>query len=203
MNEDCYKSIKQASEALYKEKGSKFIAFAYPVSTEIELKEKLSILKKQHHDARHHCYAYMLGVDQKKFRAVDDGEPSSTAGKPILGQILSNQLTNILIVVVRYFGGTKLGTSGLIRAYKTAASNAIANAEIVNKIVTEIYTIDFDYPLMNKIMKLIKTEKIEQLAQNFNQECKLTIRIRQSESGNLIAKFKEIENVKAEFVKIG
>lgn len=201
MSNDTYKTISQQSEGLYKEKGSKFITYAYPVSTEEEIKEHIAKLKKEYYDARHHCYAYMLGADKKNFRANDDGEPSSTAGKPILGQILSNDLTNILIVVVRYFGGTKLGASGLIHAYKTAAADAISNAEILDKTVNDIYDIHFDYLVMNDIMKIIKDEKPEQLGQDFNLTCKITLSIRQSEVERLIQKFEKITSVKAEYIR--
>ena len=201
MSNDTYKTISQKSEGLYKEKGSKFITYAYPVSTEDEIKEHIAQLKKEYYDARHHCYAYMLGADKKNFRANDDGEPSSTAGKPILGQILSNDLTNILIVVVRYFGGTKLGASGLIHAYKTAAADAISNAEILDKTVNDIYDIHFDYLVMNDIMKIIKDEQPEQLGQDFNLTCKITLSIRQSEVERLIEKFEKITSVKAEYIR--
>ncbi|NOU60758.1 IMPACT family protein [Marinifilum caeruleilacunae] len=201
MSNDTYKTISQKSEGLYKEKGSKFITYAYPVGTEEEIKEHIAQLKKEYYDARHHCYAYMLGADKKNFRANDDGEPSSTAGKPILGQILSNDLTNILIVVVRYFGGTKLGASGLIHAYKTAAADAISNAEILDKTVNDIYDIHFDYLVMNDIMKIIKDEQPEQLGQDFNLTCKITLSIRQSEVERLIEKFKKITSVKAEYIR--
>ncbi|WP_321307704.1 YigZ family protein [Marinifilum fragile] len=201
MSNDTYKTISQQSEGLYKEKGSKFITYAYPVSTEEEIKEHIAQLKKEYYDARHHCYAYMLGADKKNFRANDDGEPSSTAGKPILGQILSNDLTNILIVVVRYFGGTKLGASGLIHAYKTAAADAISNAEILHKTVNDIYDIHFDYLVMNDIMKIIKDEQPEQIGQDFNLTCKITLSIRQSEVERLIEKFEKITSVKAEYIR--
>ncbi|GAB7086156.1 YigZ family protein [Marinifilum fragile] len=201
MSNDTYKTISQQSEGLYKEKGSKFITYAYPVSTEEEIKEHIAQLKKEYYDARHHCYAYMLGADKKNFRANDDGEPSSTAGKPILGQILSNDLTNILIVVVRYFGGTKLGASGLIHAYKTAAADAISNAEILDKTVNDIYDIHFDYLVMNDIMKIIKDEQPEQIGQDFNLTCKITLSIRQSEVERLIEKFEKITSVKAEYIR--
>jgi uncharacterized YigZ family protein len=201
MSNDTYKTISQKSEGLYKEKGSKFITYAYPVSTEEEIKEHIAQLKKEYYDARHHCYAYMLGADKKNFRANDDGEPSSTAGKPILGQILSNDLTNILIVVVRYFGGTKLGASGLIHAYKTAAADAISNAEILDKTVNDIYDIHFDYLVMNDIMKIIKDDQPEQLGQDFNLTCKITLSIRQSEVERLIKKFEKITSVKAEYIR--
>lgn len=201
MSTDTYKTINQASEGLYKEKGSKFITYAYPVTSEVEIKAHIAFLKKEYYNARHHCYAYMLGADKKEFRANDDGEPSSTAGKPILGQILSNNITNILIVVVRYFGGTKLGVSGLIHAYRTAAADAISNAEIIDKTVNDIYDINFDYLAMNDVMKIIKDDQPEQLGQDFNLRCKITLSIRQSEVDKLIEKFSKIEGVKSDYIK--
>ncbi|WP_461642583.1 IMPACT family protein [Labilibaculum euxinus] len=201
MSSDTYKTINPASEGLYKEKGSKFIAYAYPVTNEEEIKEYIAHLKKEYYDARHHCYAYMLGADKSEYRANDDGEPSSTAGKPILGQILSNDITNILIVVIRYFGGTKLGVSGLIHAYKTAAADAIANTEIIEKTVNDIYDVNFDYLVMNDVMKIIKEDQPEQLGQDFNLTCQITLSIRQSEVDKIIEKFSKIDSVKTEFVK--
>ncbi|MDQ1771433.1 YigZ family protein [Labilibaculum sp. A4] len=201
MSSDTYKTINPASEGLYKEKGSKFIAYAYPVTNEEEIKEYIANLKKEYYDARHHCYAYMLGADKSEYRANDDGEPSSTAGKPILGQILSNDITNILIVVIRYFGGTKLGVSGLIHAYKTAAADAIANTEIIEKTVNDIYDVNFDYLVMNDVMKIIKEDQPEQLGQDFNLTCRITLSIRQSEVDKIIEKFSKIDSVKTEFVK--
>ena len=201
MSSDTYKTINPASEGLYKEKGSKFIAYAYPVTNEEEIKEYIAHLKKEYYDARHHCYAYMLGADKSEYRANDDGEPSSTAGKPILGQILSNDITNILIVVIRYFGGTKLGVSGLIHAYKTAAADAIANTEIIEKTVNDIYDVNFDYLVMNDVMKIIKDDQPEQLGQDFNLTCRITLSIRQSEVNKIIEKFSKIDSVKTEFVK--
>ena len=201
MSDDTYKTIAEKSEGIYKEKGSKFIAYAYPVSSEEEIKEHIAKLKKEYYDARHHCYAYMLGAEKKNFRANDDGEPSSTAGKPILGQILSNDLTNILIVVIRYFGGTKLGVSGLIHAYRTAAAETIENNEILDKTVNDVYDIHFDYLVMNDIMKIIKDDQPEQLGQDFNLTCKITLSIRQSEVDRIIEKFKKITSVKAEYIR--
>ena len=201
MSNDTYKTIANSSEGLYKEKGSKFIAYAYPVSSEEEIKEHIAKLKKEYYDARHHCYAYMLGADKSVSRANDDGEPSSTAGKPILGQILSNDLTNILIVVIRYFGGTKLGVSGLIHAYKTAAAEAIDNAEVLEKTGNDIYDIHFDYLVMNDVMRIIKEDQPEQLGQDFNLTCKITLSIRQSEVDRIIERFKKIDSVKPEFVR--
>lgn len=201
MSNDTYKTIGEISEGLYKEKGSKFIAFAYPVASEEEIKAHIASLKKEYYDARHHCYAYMLGADKKTFRANDDGEPSSTAGKPILGQILSNDITNILIVVIRYFGGTKLGVSGLIHAYRAAAAEAISNTEILDKTVNDIYDIHFDYLVMNDVMKIIKDDQPQQLGQDFNLTCKITLSIRQSEVDRIIEKFNKIDSVKTDFIK--
>lgn len=154
MEEDVYKTIAGTAEGLYKEKGSRFIALAYPVRTEEEVKEIVADLKSRYYDARHHCYAYRLGADLKKFRANDDGEPSSTAGKPILGQIVSAGLTDILIVVVRYFGGIKLGVSGLINAYRAAAADALAQAVVVEKTVDEVFRISFSYAALNEVMRV-------------------------------------------------
>jgi uncharacterized YigZ family protein len=201
MNSDTYKTIQKPSEGLYKEKGSKFIAYAYPVTHEEEIKDLISTLKKEFYDARHHCYAYRLGADHTNFRANDDGEPSSTAGKPILGQIQSNELTNILIVVIRYFGGTKLGVSGLIQAYKSAAADAILNANIVEKTINDIYDINFDYLAMNDVMKIIKEDQPEQLDQDFNLNCKITLSIRQKDVDRILEKLSKIESVKTEFLQ--
>jgi uncharacterized YigZ family protein len=201
MSIDSYKTILETAEGIYKEKGSKFITYAYPVTCEEEIKEHIAVLKKEYYDARHHCYAYMLGAEKKNFRANDDGEPSSTAGKPILGQILSHDLTNILIVVVRYFGGTKLGASGLIHAYKTAAADAISNAKIVDRTVNDVYDIHFDYLVMNDVMREIKEEQPLQLGQDFNLTCKITISMRQNDIGKVLERFEKIESVKTEFIR--
>lgn len=201
MQTDSYKTIQNTSEGIYKEKGSKFIAYAFPVTCEEKIKEEIDKLKKEYYDARHHCYAYMLGADKKTFRANDDGEPSSTAGKPILGQILSAELTNILIVVVRYFGGTKLGVSGLIHAYKTAAIDAISNAEIIEKTVNDIYDIHFDYLVMNDVMRIIKEEQPLQIDQDFNLTCRITLSIRQSEVEKIIERFSKIDSVKSDHIR--
>lgn len=201
MQTDSYKTIQTVSEGIYKEKGSKFITYAFPVSCEEDIKAAIDKLKKDYYDARHHCYAYMLGADKKNFRANDDGEPSSTAGKPILGQILSSELTNILIVVVRYFGGTKLGVSGLIHAYKTAAFDAISNAEIIEKTVNDIYDIHFDYLVMNDVMRIIKEEQPLQIDQDFNLTCRITLSIRQSEVEKIIERFSKIDSVKADHIR--
>ncbi|MGZ2368504.1 IMPACT family protein [Ancylomarina sp. YFZ004] len=201
MQTDSYKTIQNTSEGIYKEKGSKFITYAFPVTCEEEIKEEIDKLRKKYYDARHHCYAYMLGADKKNFRANDDGEPSSTAGKPILGQILSSDLTNILIVVVRYFGGTKLGVSGLIHAYKAAAIDAISNAEIIEKTVNDIYDIHFDYLVMNDVMRIIKEEQPLQIDQDFNLTCRITLSIRQSEVEKIIERFSKIDSVKSDHIR--
>ncbi len=195
---DIYKTISQKSEGAYKEKGSKFLAFAYPVFTEDEIKEHLAILRKDFYDARHHCYAWKLGLDGNKFRANDDGEPSGTAGKPIYGQMLSHELTNILVVVVRYFGGTKLGTSGLIHAYKTATKDALGSATIVERTVNDTIDVRFDYGVMNDVMRIIKSEEPEIITQDFNLNCRMMLSIRKSKTEMLVSKLKKLESVKVE-----
>lgn len=195
---DLYHTIESASEGIYKEKGSKFLAYAYPVMTEDEIKAHIDGLKQLYYDARHHCFAWQLGLDGMNFRAYDDGEPSGTAGKPIHGQILSHELTNILIVVVRYFGGTKLGTSGLIRAYKEASADALANASIVAKTVDAIFDLFFDYGAMNDVMRVVKDENPNVLQQNFNLSCSLRLSIRQSNAPALIQRLGKIESVRIE-----
>ena len=177
---DKYKSVAAPSEGLYKDKGSKFLAFIFPIETEEDVKDHLALIKKKYFDARHHCCAYRLGCNGEKWRANDDGEPSSTAGKPILGQIVSNDLSDVLIIVVRYFGGILLGTSGLIQAYKGASADAIANAQITEKIASKIYTIEFGYIQMNEVMKVIKDLKLNILTQNFDNTCTLEVKVRLS-----------------------
>lgn len=177
---DTYRSISGTSEGLFKDNGSRFIAKAYPVETEEEIRMIVSSLKKEYHDARHHCYAYRLGYRGDIFRANDDGEPSSSAGRPILGQIDSNGLSDILIVVIRYFGGIKLGIPGLIRAYRTSSADAIANASIVTKVAMRRYRLSFGYMEMNSVMKLVKDMALEQSGQDFGNDCSLTVKVRLS-----------------------
>ena len=196
--EDTYYSISLPCEGLYKDKGSKFIAYAFPVSSEEEIKTHLAILRKEHHSARHHCYAYRLGADKLIYRANDDGEPSSTAGKPILGQIQSKDLTDILIVVVRYFGGTLLGVSGLINAYRQAAADALSHAIIIEKIVKEKYEIKFDYLQMNEVMKIIKDENLEIQSQNFELTCSLVFTVRRNNAIKVNELFNKISNLTIE-----
>jgi len=182
---DEYKTISTTSEGFYSEKRSKFLAFAHHVETLDEIKNLLAQYRKKYYDARHVCYAYMLGASREDFRANDDGEPSSTAGKPILGQINSNELTDILIVVVRYYGGVNLGTSGLIVAYREAASDAIAHAEIVLRQVEEVVTYDFPYVMMNDVMRIVKEMQPRIVAQTFDNTCQIQLSIRQSEAEQL------------------
>ncbi|MBP5690427.1 MAG: YigZ family protein [Bacteroidales bacterium] len=177
---DIYKSIGSRAEGLYKDKGSRFIALAYPVETEEEVKEIVAGLRKEYHDARHHCYAFRLGADGAKYRSSDDGEPSGSAGRPILGQIDSAGLSDILIVVIRYFGGILLGVPGLIKAYKSAAADAIASAEIIEKVAARTYRLSYDYLDMNAVMKVIKDLSLPQSAQDFGTRCTLTLRVRLS-----------------------
>ena len=178
---DTYRSIAAPAQGIYKELGSKFLAFAYPVETEEEVKRILTDVRKEYFDARHHCYAWRLGLSGEPYRMNDDGEPSSTAGRPIHGQLLSHELSDILVVVVRYFGGTKLGVPGLIRAYKTATQDAIANAQIIEKVAGEHFTVSFDYLQMNDAMKVLKDMGITPLQQDFNLRCTLEVRVRLSQ----------------------
>lgn len=195
-NDDTYNMLSTPGEGLYKEKGSKFIASAFTVFSEDEAKKAIAEIKKQYYDARHHCFAYMIGPDKKNFRSSDDGEPSGTAGKPILNQILSKDVTNVCVVVTRYFGGIKLGTSGLINAYKTAARDALDNAQVVQKTINEIYSLEFGYPLMNEVMRVMKEENLEQLNPRFEMDCYLEFSTRKKEAERIADKFRNIYGVK-------
>jgi len=192
---DSYKTIKVLSEGTYSEKRSKFLAFAIPVTNVEEVKQYVAEYQKKYYDARHCCYAYMLGHERLEFRANDNGEPSGTAGKPILGQINSNELTNILIIVVRYFGGIKLGTSGLIVAYKAAAAEAIAAAEIIEKTVDENITFTFEYPFMNDVMRIVKEENPEIVSQGYDTDCVMTLRIRKDSMPKLRSRLEKVETL--------
>ncbi len=191
-----YKSISSISRGEYKEKGSRFIGIAYPVHSEDEVKEILTGLKKEYHDARHHCYAYVIGPDKEFIRTNDDGEPSHSAGKPILTQIETRDLTNILVVVIRYFGGTLLGVGGLINAYKSAASEALENANIYIRTVKERYRLVFEYPQMNPVMSLLKEKDLNVISRNFELSCSIIIEIPQDKAGEFIERCKRIENLK-------
>lgn len=190
-----YKTISSSTEGIYKEKGSKFLSFAIPVNTVDEIKEILNEYRKKFFDARHVCYAYMLGAEHEKFRSNDDGEPSGTAGKPILGQINSRELTNVLIIVVRYFGGVLLGTGGLVVAYKEAASDALNRAEIIEKAVYVEISIGFDYLLMNDVMRIIKDTNAQISTQTFDNTCSMLLFIRKADERVLITKLKKINGV--------
>jgi uncharacterized YigZ family protein len=192
---DRYKSIKGSSEGYYKEKGSKFIARAFHVENEGEAKEQLTLMKKEYHDARHHCYAFRIQPENEFFRSNDDGEPSGTAGKPILNQLLSAELFNVMVVVIRYFGGTKLGVPGLIRAYKTATRDALDRAEIVDLTITRKLTLLFDYPLMNSVMHIVKAEKLPVLKQDFALQCELVLEVERNREKIVADKFKRIHGL--------
>ena len=200
MENDVYRTIEADAEALFKEKSSKFLCFAYPVTTEEQIRERLEVLYKKYYDATHHCYAWRLGPRGESFRANDDGEPSSTAGKPILGQLLSHEITDCLIVVVRYFGGTKLGVSGLIEAYKTSAAEVIAAAKVVERTVDERIEVRFSYMAMNEVMRVIKDMQPKIVEQCFDNLCTMTLTIRQSLSEQLLTRLSKVEGAQAEIM---
>lgn len=201
MFDDTYNIITNSGEGLYKDKGSKFIAQAFPVGSETEAKEGIEEIKKKFHDARHHCYAYMIGPDKSCFRSNDDGEPSGTAGKPILNQILSKDLTNICVVVVRYFGGTKLGVSGLINAYKSATREALDQANVEERTIDEVYSLQFEYPLMNEVMRILKEENLQQINPRFELSCYLEIKIRKNEAKKIVEKFNVLYGLEIKHLK--
>ncbi len=196
--EDTYLTITERTEGEYAEKKSKFLSFAFHVESTEEIKDIVAEYKKKYYDARHVCYAYMLGSKRETFRAVDDGEPSGTAGKPILGQINSAQLTDILVIVVRYFGGIKLGTSGLIEAYRAATADVIQNADIEERTVNSIVRVTYDYALMNQVMRVVKEEEPVVRLQDFQMECVLELEIRNSKLEGLLNKLRLIREAKVE-----
>lgn len=199
---DTYKTIAEPSpESLYKEKGSKFLGYAFPVTDEEEIKERLERLKKQHHNARHWCYAWQLGKNYDSYRANDDGEPSNSAGMPIYGQIQSFELTNILVVVVRYFGGTKLGVSGLVQAYKTAAQLALESAKIVEHTIDEYLKITFEYPEMNTVMRIIKEEDLHIVHQNMHLSCEIVLAVRKKEFERIFEIFQSLFKINVKKVE--
>ncbi len=199
--EDTYKVLSKPASGEFKDKGSKFYAYAFPVLTEEEVKIHLQDLRKKYYDARHHAYSYILGHDKANWRANDDGEPAGSSGKPIYGQLLSHDLTNTLIVVVRYFGGTKLGIPGLINAYRSAAKEAIEHSEIIEKKIEDIYEISFAYSDMNTVMKILKDEDISPLTTDFQINCKLQFKIRKQESYRIYDQFKAIHTLKIAYLK--
>jgi uncharacterized YigZ family protein len=199
---DQYKTIDGPAEGQFKDRGSKFIAYAFPCYEEADWQSALDSVKKDHFKARHHCFAYRIGLDQNNFRSNDDGEPSGTAGRPILGQIDSYGLTNVFIVVVRYFGGTKLGTSGLINAYRTAAAEALEQASIIEKTVEDIYQIDFEYALMSDVMNAVKKLDLEIVSQDFGNTANLNIAIAQSQVEDTLRQLKaQISNIRIEEIE--
>lgn len=197
---DTYKTIDIPSEGLYKEKGSKFIAYAFPVSNEDQIREIIATLKKEHHSAKHHCYAWQLGEDHRSFRFNDDGEPSGTAGRPIFGQIQQSGLTDIVVIVVRYFGGTLLGTSGLANAYKQAAAEVLDNASVIEKIVETTIDVHFDYQAMNDFMKVIKEFQIEIKEGNFNLACEVKLSVRKRLIALVMEKLGKVRKLRAQII---
>ena len=174
---DLYKTISSESKGLFKDRGSRFIALVYPVSSEGEIKDRISLLRKEFHDARHHCFAWRLGPEMERYRVNDDGEPSGSAGRPIFGQIQSRELTDILIVVIRYFGGTLLGVGGLINAYRSAASDALDHTSIIEKKVEKKLTVNFPYDAMNAVMSIVKVYDLQMEDQRFDLDCSLDLRV--------------------------
>ena len=201
MATDSYKTIARPQETTYRQLSSKFLTYAYPVETEAEIKEYLDALRKRWFDATHHCYAWRLGPHGEQFRANDDGEPSSTAGKPILGQLLSNEITNCLVVVVRYFGGTKLGVSGLIAAYKESTAQVLAECEIVERTVDVQLRVEFTYETMNDVMRIVKDMQPKVLGQEFDNLCVMRLSIRESESEQLLGRLSKVEGAYIEIVE--
>ena len=191
---DTYKSIAAPAEGLFKDNGSRFIARAYPVESEAEIKEIVASLKKEYHDARHHCYAWRLGLDGAAWRANDDGEPSGSAGRPILGQIDSVGLSDILVVVIRYFGGIKLGIPGLIRAYKTSTADALASARVIEKVAGKWYTLHFPYDSLPAVMRLVKDLDLPQRGQSFLSECTMEVRVRATLDADFLERIEKIGN---------
>jgi uncharacterized YigZ family protein len=201
MDSDTYKTINAPSEGLYKEKGSRFVAIAIPVSDQEAIKPIIDKIRKEHHEARHHCYAYMIGHERTIWRVNDDGEPSGTGGRPILGQINSHGLTNLIIVVSRYFGGTLLGVSGLINAYRSAASSALQNADQVERTLQEYYEINYPYVSMNDVMKLLKDESIDQSRQSFALECRIMINFRVSAKEKILYRLSRIDGLTYRYIE--
>lgn len=197
---DTYQTINQTSEGIFRDKGSKFIGYAYPIKTEIEVKDIIGKLRAEHPKARHFCWAIRLTPDRSVFKFNDDGEPSGTAGRPILNSLLSADVTNILVVVVRYFGGTLLGVPGLINAYKMATVEALNATEIITKTVNDVYELQFDYLMMNDVMRLVKEEQLNILNQNFDTHCKLTFEVRKANLNVVLSKLEKIEGLKTVYL---
>ena len=203
MAQDSFKTIARAAETTYRQLSSKFLVYAYPVETEEEIKEYLDALRKKWFDATHHCYAWRLGAHGELFRANDDGEPSSTAGKPILGQLLSQEVTNCLVVVVRYFGGTKLGVPGLIAAYKESTAQVLAECEIIEKTVDVVYNVQFSYMAMNDIMRIVKDMQPRIVSQEFDNMCNMTLAIREADAEQLEGRLSKVEGAVVDVLESG
>jgi uncharacterized YigZ family protein len=197
--DDTYLTIEKPSEGIFRDRGSKFLAHAYPITSEQNIKPIISNLKQEHPKANHHCYAMRLSTDRSVFRINDDGEPSGTAGRPILNVLLSRNLTNVIVVVVRYFGGTLLGVPGLINAYKTAAELALDEAGIIEKTVNDIYTVSFGYLQMNEVMRIIKDENLEILDQQSDNDCSIKISIRKMQVNPVLARLQKLETVSVKY----
>ena len=199
--DDAYKTISTPSEGLFKDRGSKFIAYAYPLRDEAEVKERIAVLKAEHPKARHHCWAYRLTPDRSVFRINDDGEPSGTAGRPILNTLLSADVTNVLLVVVRYFGGTLLGVPGLINAYKNAAQDALAAAEVVELTVNDVYRVTVAYEQLNDVMRIVKAEDLNVVKQDFDNQCTVEVEIRQTQVGPVLDRLEKVDGAETVFLK--
>jgi len=198
--EDTYKTIKAPVEGLFKDRGSKFLAYAYPIEHENEVKPLVDNLKKEHFKAVHHCYAYRLGLDRTNFRVNDDGEPSGTAGKPILNTLLSHDITNILVVVVRYFGGTLLGVPGLINAYKSATAEALTVAKVIEKTVNDVYDVSFEFVQMNDVMKVVKEFGLKIRNQTYDNQCTMELEFRKTLTNQVIGKLEKIDGIEVEYL---
>ena len=199
--DDTYKTITTVSEGLYRDRGSKFVAYAYPLRDEAEVKEKLAAVRAEHPKARHHCWAYRLTPDRSVFRINDDGEPSGTAGRPILNTLLSADVTNVLVVVVRYFGGTLLGVPGLINAYKSAAQDALSVATIVELTVNDVYRVTVAYEQLNEVMRIVKAEDLNIIKQDFDNQCTVELEIRQNQVGPVVGRLEKVEGAKTVFLR--
>jgi uncharacterized YigZ family protein len=195
MTEDTFRTISGRAEGFYKDRGSKFLAFGFPVTSEEEIRNIISETRKKYHDARHCCYAYRIGTANVKSRMNDDGEPAYAAGKPVYGQIISNDLTNILIIVVRYFGGTLLGKGGLMKAYKSAAADMLSNAEIISTTVYRLYKISFSYDVMGQVLKILDKEKLEKTDYKFDRYCSVVTRIKEGKEKGIITRLERISTV--------
>jgi uncharacterized YigZ family protein len=197
--DDTYRTIEKPAEGLFRDRGSKFLAFAFPLNTESELKNILAQLKSAHPKANHHCWAFRLSIDRSVFRANDDGEPSGTAGRPILNTLLSKDLTNIVVIVVRYFGGTLLGVPGLINAYKSATEDALSHAKVTQKTINDIYLIQFEYLQMNDVMKIVKDDDLTILSQDFNADCSIRVSIRKTMVNQALGRFENLNGISVSY----